>query len=72
MTAEIPPENPPANDHPSPEVTAVIAATISFVLGRGARIVSVIPVPGISITHQMWALEGRRQIYATRHPFRFR
>jgi hypothetical protein len=70
MTARIPKKNPLANDHPNPEIMAAIAATISCVFGSDARVKSVLPVPGIHIFQQMWALEGRRQIYTSHHPFR--
>jgi hypothetical protein len=70
MTAEIPQKNPSADNHPPPEIMAAIAATVSCVFGPAARVKSVLPVPGIHIFQQMWALEGRRQIYASHHAFR--
>jgi hypothetical protein len=70
MTANPPQKNPLANDHPNAEIMAAIAATIACVFGPGARVKSVLPVPGIHIFQQIWALEGRRQIYASHHPFR--
>ncbi len=70
MTAKTSQKNPLANDHPNHEIMAAIAATVSCVLGPGARVRSAFPVPGINILHQMWALEGRRQIYTSHNLIR--
>jgi len=53
----------------APEVVAVIAASISAVLGARARIASVrLPhhhTPSVEALMQQWSLEGRRQIYGS-------
>lgn len=54
----------------SPEITAVIAASVATVLGARARIaaVTLIPTPaapGVEMLMQQWSMEGRRQIYSS-------
>ena len=48
---------------PTPEILAVIAAAVHTALGRSARIVS---IAADDDDAQIWAVEGRRAIYATR------
>lgn len=48
---------------PTPEILAVIAAAVHTALGRSARIVSIATDDDDA---QIWAVEGRRAIYATR------
>ncbi|AHF89294.1 hypothetical protein OPIT5_02485 [Opitutaceae bacterium TAV5] len=56
-----------------PEVLAVIAASITTVIGRNARIAgvqAVKPKPlSVEMLMQQWSIEGRRQIYSS-HQFR--
>ncbi|MDR0353460.1 MAG: hypothetical protein LBI02_08980 [Opitutaceae bacterium] len=57
-------------DAEAPEVLAAIAASIYVMLGPKAKIMEVrTPAPSVEALMQMWALEGRRQIY-TSHNFR--
>ena len=50
----------------SPEITAIIAASIAVVLGPQARIASVKLAPlNVEMLMQQWSLEGRRQIYSS-------
>jgi hypothetical protein len=54
----------------SPEEMAAIAAAISVVLGPKVKIAEIrTPTPSVEALIQMWAIEGRRQIY-TSHNFR--
>ncbi|MDR0901764.1 MAG: hypothetical protein LBM92_03230 [Opitutaceae bacterium] len=56
----------PDIDSISPEVLAAIAASISVVLGPKARIAEIrTPAPSVEALMQVWALEGRRQIYTS-------
>jgi hypothetical protein len=54
----------------SPEITAVIAASVATVLGARARIASVSiatapAAPSVEMLMQQWSMEGRRQIYSS-------
>lgn len=54
----------------SPEITAVIAASVATVLGARARIAAVTlaanqATPGVEMLMQQWSMEGRRQIYSS-------
>jgi hypothetical protein len=54
----------------TPEITAVIAASIATVLGARARVAAVrlapAPVaPSVEMLMQQWSMEGRRQIYSS-------
>jgi hypothetical protein len=51
----------------TPEITAVIAASIATVLGARARVADVrlAPAPSVEMLMQQWSMEGRRQIYSS-------
>lgn len=53
----------------SPEITAVIAASVATVLGARARIAAVTlapaATPSVEMLMQQWSMEGRRQIYSS-------
>ena len=54
----------------SPEITAVIAASIASVLGAKARIAAIQrdqkhAAPSVEMLMQQWSMEGRRQIYSS-------
>lgn len=52
----------------SPEITAVIAASVATVLGARARIAAVKlapAAPSVEVLMQQWSMEGRRQIYSS-------
>jgi hypothetical protein len=55
-------------DAAPPEVLAAIAASIFVMLGPKAKIAEIrtpAPAPSVEALMQMWALEGRRQIYTS-------
>ncbi len=58
-----PATRPAPAGQPTPEILAVIAAAVHTALGRSARIVS---IAADDDDAQIWAVEGRRAIYATR------
>ena len=58
-----PASRPAPAGQPAPEILAVIAAAVHTALGRSARIVSIATDDDDA---QVWAVEGRRAIYATR------
>jgi hypothetical protein len=61
-----PAPTPAAADAVAPEVLAAIAASIFVMLGPKAKIMEVRPpAPSVEALMQMWALEGRRQIYTS-------
>ncbi|MFH1500175.1 MAG: OadG family transporter subunit [Verrucomicrobiota bacterium] len=51
-----------ADDHIAPEIVALIAAAVHLTVGAGHRIVAIAPL------NPHWALEGRRQIFASHRP----
>lgn len=61
-----------STDTPSPHILAVIAASVATVCGPKARIAGVQTSrpPTVEALMQMWALEGRRQIYTSHAPRR--
>ncbi|OAM89836.1 hypothetical protein OH491_17630 [Termitidicoccus mucosus] len=57
---------PAEADAVTPEVLAAIAASIFVTLGPKAKIAEIrTPAPSVEALMQMWALEGRRQIYTS-------
>ncbi len=62
-------EEPAPPPGPDPKVMAIIAATVSEVLGQPHRIVSVRKPPSVESLMQQWSMEGRRAIYSS-HKFR--
>lgn len=52
-----------------PKIIAIIAATVSEVLQRPHRIVSMKKTPSVESLMQQWSMEGRRAIYSS-HKFR--
>lgn len=48
----------------APEIVALIAAAVHLTVGAGHRIVAISPVPH----NAHWAMEGRRQIFASHRP----
>lgn len=51
-------------DSVAPEIVALIAAAVHLTVGAGHRIVAISPVPH----NAHWAMEGRRQIFASHRP----
>jgi hypothetical protein len=50
----------------SPETLAIIAASVTVVLGEHTRIAAIRPIaPSVEMLMQQWSLEGRRQIYSS-------
>ncbi len=55
---------PSADDALAPELVALIAAAVHLTVGAGHRIVAISPMPH----NAHWAMEGRRQIFASHRP----
>lgn len=62
-------EEPAPPQGPDPKIMAIIAATVSEVLGQPHRIISIRKPPSVESLMQQWSMEGRRAIYSS-HKFR--
>ena len=64
-----PEAHPAAPAGVDPKIIAIIAATVSEVLQKPHRIVSMKKTPSVESLMQQWSMEGRRAIYSS-HKFR--
>ena len=56
---------PPQADELTPELLAVIAASVAVTYGPRATVTSVTLTPSVEALMLQWSLEGRRQIYTS-------